>query len=440
MTAVMTPLPVKKENPTQEILSALPFEFPTRKNEDWKYVPLTPVLNTPFASFASLPTDFQNSRLESHYLRESDGQRLVFVNGQLLETASMLKDTQAGLTLCDWQTALKNYQNLLKRDVFKDTDAFAELNARAEAKQGSLVYVAEGVSVSKPVQLLFYTIADVDVEIAKLAQFRNLIVVEKNASVQIVVQFVGDFLVSPIYFNNLLQRIVLEEGASVQLTFLQLETVQKAWQFSNTQVALAEKSNFNMTSIALGGRTTRNSIAVQFNAQNAVCTLNGLSVPRGDSEIYQHTVMNHAQPNNASHQLYKNILNGKTKCEYNGTVQVAVDADGTDSTQMNKNLLLSEDARVYTRPQLQILAHDVKCTHGATVGQLDEDALFYFASRGIDVELAQCLLTYGFAEEIIEAIPNVSQALRGYLDQFLLAQLNQTQNPLTCNTHCNQCD
>jgi Fe-S cluster assembly protein SufD len=196
------------------------------------------------------------------------------------------------------------------------------------------------------------------------------------------------------------------------------------WSLSSARATLQTQAKLIMNTMSMGGQTVRNSIRTLLQGEGAECHLNGLDVLKDSTEVYHHTVMEHWVPNCVSDQYYKGILDNTAKSEFNGLVFVAKGADGTDSQQLNKNLMLSEEARVWTRPQLQINADDVKCAHGATVGQLEEDQLFYFASRGLDRELAQALLTFGFAEEMILRItsPLIQKALTARVLQMLYAR------------------
>jgi len=224
------------------------------------------------------------------------------------------------------------------------------------------------------------------------------------------------------YFNNSVQEFVVDEAGQAECTII-LDEAAQGWHLTATRSQLQAKAKLNLNTVTLGGQTSRHTINTLLKGEQAEANLNGLDVLCDKTEIYHHTVTEHWVPDCVSNQFYKGILDDETKSEFNGMVFVAQGANGTDSQQLNKNLLLSENARVWTRPQLQINADDVKCAHGATVGQLEKDQLFYLASRGLDRELAQGLLTYGFAEDIIQKI--AASSVRRYLDGRVLNNLHR---------------
>ncbi|MEB3286826.1 MAG: Fe-S cluster assembly protein SufD [Vampirovibrionales bacterium] len=400
--------------------------FPTRKNEAWKYLALSPLLNQAFIPFAPAATLIQP---EAYFLSESDGARLVFANGRYQAALSDTRALPEGVIFCDLPSALSVHQDLAASVLDKNSkndDAFAMLNT-VGLEQGLLLHVPENSVLQVPLQILYLVDpqpAQSQDNAAELANFRMVFSLGKNSRAVVTVQTVSSETVSSLYFNNFVHDIVAAESAHLNLSWIQLEA-PTAWQFSNARVHLEEASQVTINHVDLGAAVARHSVVVKFAAEKAHCELNGLNVLKGKSEVYQNVVMDHAMPNNTSEQFYKSILDDQTRSEFNGTVKVALNANGTDSHQLTKNLLLSEDARAFARPQLQILADDVKCNHGATVGQLEPSQLFYLKSRGLDPELAESLLMYGFAEEMIEKLPVAS--LRKYLDERLLSQLKQSQ-------------
>ncbi|HVF10727.1 MAG TPA: Fe-S cluster assembly protein SufD, partial [Abditibacteriaceae bacterium] len=246
----------------------------------------------------------------------------------------------------------------------------------------------------------------------------NLIVLGKNSQATIVESYACAR--DEMYFTNSVTEIVAGAGASVDHYKVQMESEQ-AFHVGTMQVQAGRDSNFSSHSIALGGKLVRNNANAVLNAEGITCTLNGLVLGHGEQIIDNHTIMDHAQPRCNSHELYANILDGKARGVFNGKIFVRPDAQKTDAKQSNRNLLLSRDAVIDTKPQLEIFADDVRCTHGATIGQLDEDALFYMRARGIDKDKARDILTYAFASEILDTIK--VEPLRDQLANALLSRL-----------------
>jgi Fe-S cluster assembly protein SufD len=246
---------------------------------------------------------------------------------------------------------------------------------------------------------------------------RVLIVVEPNAQCTIVETYTG----KGSYFTNTVTEIVVGEGAVVDHYKVTLES-PAAFHISTLQATLGRSANFSSHSLSMGGGLVRNDAGATL-SEGTEATLNGLYIVNGEQHIDNHTVIDHAKPHANSHELYKGILDGKASAVFNGRIIVRQDAQKTDSKQTNKNLVLSDDAVIDTKPELQIWADDVKCTHGATIGQLDSEALFYLRSRGIDKQNARSLLTYAFAQDIIDRVK--VPALRDSLERILYEKFNE---------------
>ncbi len=404
--------------------------FPTRHLEDWKYINLRPILSTPFEPYDSaVETKVSYEQVSAHFIPGT--YRLVLVNGYFVPALSTWENHQ-GVVAGDLKTALESnvsvIQKYLAGDIASEADPFVALNT-ALFQDGILIHVGEDVTLDKPIQVLHFTTGRAHA--SRVAYPRVLVVAERNANVNLILQYVG--LEANQYFNNTVHEVFAAENAQVELTYSQNES-PTGHHLARTYLNLEANSRVFMTNIALDGNICRHSVLVNLLAEGADCTLNGLNVLNGETQVFNHSVINHQVPHCTSHQFYKGILDERSKSEFDATIFVERGANGTNSLQLNKNLLLSEEARVYTRPQLQILADDVKCNHGATVGQLDEEQLFYLASRGLEKELAQCLLTYGFVEEIVEKL--TFPALRDYLDRWLLKNMGQENNPARCELTC----
>jgi len=244
------------------------------------------------------------------------------------------------------------------------------------------------------------------------------VVAEENSSAKLIENFVA--VKDGTYFSNAVVEVVVKQGARVEHCRLQQESLQ-AFHIANTSVELGSASSYKSTAINLGSKLARHDISVVMDHEGSECWVDGLYVVGNDQHTDTHSVIDHKQPHCSSHQLYKGILDGNAHAVFNGKVFVREGAQKTDALQTNKNLLLSPNARIDTKPQLEIYADDVKCAHGAAVGQLDQDQLFYLQARGINPELGKNLLTYGFAEEVIEKIG--IESIRGELDKAVLKQI-----------------
>lgn len=395
--------------------------FPTRRLEAWKYINIRPLLSQAFQPHAEVATVSLDD-LHPHCLThgEEGAIRLVFVNGRYSPALSAQPEQQAGIVITSLREASEQHAALvqvnLAPELAQEPDAFVALNT-ALFEDGAFVHLADCSEVQPLVQILFVTTTSFE---PRAATVRNLLVLGKQAKVNLAIQHLG--LGDTPYLNNSVQEFVLAEGAQAECTVIFNESPQ-GWHLAATRSQLQSEARLSLNTVTLGGQTARHTISGLLKGEKAELNLNGLDVLCDKTEIYHHTVTEHWVPDCVSNQYYKGILDDESKSEFNGMVFVAEGANGTDSQQLNKNLLLSENARVWTRPQLQINADDVKCAHGATVGQLEKEQLFYLASRGLDRELAQGLLTYGFAEEIIQRIG--SPQVRRYLDAQVLNNLHR---------------
>jgi Fe-S cluster assembly protein SufD len=263
---------------------------------------------------------------------------------------------------------------------------------------GAFLSVRQGVILENPVQLLFI---QTDREQMYASQPRNLIVAGIDSQFKIVETYIG--LGNNTYLTNSVTELILGDHSVVEHEKCQAENIN-AYHIGTTYVQMNAASQYTSNAISLGGAIVRNSIIARLDAEGSECTLNGLSLGRGTQVIDNHTVIDHRKPHCSSHELYKSILDDGSKGVFNGKVFVRKDAQKTDAKQTNKTLLLSDDATMNTKPQLEIFADDVKCTHGATIGQLDDEQLFYLRSRGIDLDAARDILTSAFASDVIDRI------------------------------------
>jgi len=377
--------------------------LPTTKDEDWKYTSLAPLGQIQFepAAETNLPTIEQLDRLAGGPHGDG-GVRLVFVDGRHRPELSSRVAGGVGAFIGSLRTAIAERPELVERELARHADyqhdALAALNT-AFIEDGAFIHLPAGNVLPAPIHLLFVSTAQGR---PTLSQPRNLIVLGAGSQATVIETYAG--LSDEVYFTNAVTEIVLAENARLDHYKLQEEGA-RAFHIALTQVQHGRDSRFNSHSVALGAALARNDVRALFAKEGSECTLNGLYMATGKQHLDNRTLIDHQSPRCTSRELYKGVLDGESRGVFSGRVLVRHDAQKTDASQTNKNLLLSDEALVDTKPQLEIFADDVKCAHGAAVGQLDEDALFYLRSRGIDEEAAKSLLTYAFASEMVNLIP-----------------------------------
>jgi len=401
--------------------------FPTIKNEDWRFTPVTPIAQGRW-KFGSAAVRQWDSGAEGRSLQAlapfrlggPDWCTLVFVDGVFNAEASHRPPLPDGVTVEPFGEALRRHPELLER-VFaqvatSDVTPFAALNA-ALAGDGAVIRVAAGVELGTPIHLL-YAMTDQ----ARDAAFhtRTILIAERGARAQLIESYAGIGEPETRSFNNVVTEVVLGEGSWVEHSRIQRESVA-AFHIGLTSVRQARDSHYRSFSLAAGGAIARHDLQARLDGENVETLLYGLYLGAGDQLVDNHTTIFHDQPNCRSWEVYKGILDGKSHAVFNGKVFVKPEAQKTDAKQTNRNLLLSETAKVDTKPQLEIFADDVKCTHGATVGRIDEIAYFYLQSRGIPRAAAQRMLTYAFAAEVVDEV--ASTPVREALDRLVRARL-----------------
>jgi len=397
--------------------------FPTTRHEEWKFANVAPLTKIPFRPVEGSELDgVTDESLKRFTFGGLDCTQLVFVNGRFAEELSTIWPLHNGMKVGSLAAALDSDRErvepyLARHAGYKD-QAFVALNT-AFVEDGAFVYVPPGKIVEHPLHLLFVSTSPDE---PTVSHPRNLIVVGDNSQITIVESYVG--LDGSLYFTNAVTEIIAGQNAVIDHCKLQQES-EKAFHIATLAVHQDRASNFTSHSISLGGAFVRNDVNARLDAEGVECTLNGLYVASGHQLVDNHTVIDHAKPHCSSHEVYKGVLDGKSKGVFNGKILVRPDAQKTDAKQTNKNLLLSADAVIDTKPQLQIYADDVKCTHGATIGQLDNDAVFYLRSRGIGPEDARNMLTYAFANDILSRIK--IDEVRTHLDAAFLSWLPKGQ-------------
>lgn len=395
--------------------------FPPVTDEEWKYTNVAAITRAGFSPVVGRGPAIDAQQVAGFSYPEAETTRLVFVNGVLDPTLSSLGGLPEGLVALDFSAALgigglgELLREYLGRLVDYGENGFTALNT-AFVSNGALIVIPKGVSLDAPLHLLFVSNAD---EPNQASFPRVLVIGEENSNATIIESYksTGD----DAYFTNAVIEFVLKDGARLEHYRVQDEG-PAAFHVATARADLARGSSFDTTNISLGAQLSRYNLSVVMDQEGAECWVDGLYIIGDDQHADTHTVIDHQQPRCTSHQLYKGILDGRSRAVFNGKVFVRHGAMGTDAQQTNKNLLLSNEAHVDTKPQLEIFADDVKCAHGAAIGQLDEDELFYLESRGIHSDLARNLLTYGFAEEVIAKIK--IESIKAQLDEGVLNRLH----------------
>ncbi len=364
--------------------------FPTTKNEDWKYTNLAPFLKNAYQPAPAVAAEAVREQLAAAPFADLGCPRLVFVNGRY---APDLSTPPAGVRAGSLREAIE-WGSTAEITGFEDS-ALAALNT-ALFEDGAFLLIEDGRVVEQPIHILYVASG------GGVSYPRTLIAAGRDSQAVIVEGFLGTGDVAN--FTNAVTELAAADGAVIAHVKLQTESAHALhWGLLRTRQGAS--SNITSHNIALGAALGRNEIAAALEGEGAECTLNGLYLTTGRQHIDNHTTLDHARPHTTSHELYKGILDGKSEGVFHGRIIVRPEAQKTDAIQRNKNLLLSRDAVINTKPQLEIYADDVRCTHGATVGQVDQDAVFYLRSRGIGLEEARSLLTYAFTSDLIEKIP-----------------------------------
>ena len=390
--------------------------FPTTSLEDWKYTNVAPVRDQ---VFAPVHTVHEASMTEAVALLSlpGSGPRLVFVDGWFVRELSRLEGAPEGLTVRGLREALQAGEvpeDVVGQRARAEASPFTALNA-ALLEEGAWVDVAPGTVCAEPVQLLFLSRG---VGTLALASPRVVVRAGERSELTLVESYVG---AQPgVSFTNVVTEVTVGHGARLTHLKLQAES-EEALHIGALHVALGRDSRFASHVLSLGGALARSEVHTLFGAEGGEATLNGLYVGHGSQHLDHWTNLDHAHPRCTSRELYKGVLDDQSRGTFHGKVMVRADAQRTDARQANRNLLLSEKASAEARPQLEILADDVKCAHGATVGRLDEQALFYLRSRGIPRSEAERLLTLAFAQEVVGAIP--LEPLRAQVEQLLTRKL-----------------
>lgn len=383
--------------------------FPTKKEEAWKYTSLNSVLKNDFSVFPKRENAIEFKDVKKFFLHEIDTYKLVFVDGKF--SSFLSSTTHEGIDVCLLSSVLTKPKYKMVLDTYfnqiasKD-ESLTTLNT-AFAQEGAYINIPKSKVADKPIEIIHFSTGE---ESALMVQPRNLIIVGENAHVQIIERHQS--LNSNPVLTNSVTEIFAQKRAIVDYYKIQNDE-QTANLIDNTYISQKQESRVAVHTFSFGGNITRNNLNFYHFGERIDSTLKGITIIGDKQHVDHYTLVNHATPNCESHQNYKTILGGSSTGVFNGKIFVEKEAQKTDAFQQNNNILLSDKATINAKPQLEIFADDVKCSHGCTIGQLDESAMFYMQQRGIPQKEAKALLLYAFSNEVIESIkiPELKQRI-----------------------------
>ena len=374
--------------------------FPTKRDEAWKYTSLNAVLKNDFSVFPKKENAIEFSEVKKYFIHEIDTYKVIFVDGVF--SSFLSSTTHDGLDVCLMSSALTKpkYKMVIDEyfnEIASKDESLTSLNT-AFAHEGAYINIPKSKVVDKPIEIINFSTGT---EAALLVQPRNLIIVGENAHVQIIERH-QSLNENPVLTNSVTE-IFAKKRAIVDYYKIQNDNLQASL-IDNTYIAQKDQSHVSVHTFSFGGNITRNNLNFYHQGEHIDSTLKGITIIEGKQHVDHYTLVQHATPNCESHQNYKGIYDDKSTGVFNGKIFVEREAQKTDAFQKNNNILLSDKATINAKPQLEIFADDVKCSHGCTIGQLDEKAMFYMQSRGIPQKEAKALLMYAFSNEVIESI------------------------------------
>lgn len=388
--------------------------FPTTHEEDWKYTNVEALANAEFA----MPHEPSSAKIEGHHVdvfKNKDWINLVFVNGTYIPGLSWSKGLPKGVKIGSLNQAISSSDSTeierhLGQFANHSKSAFTALNT-AFVKDGAFVMIPDGVNIDQPVHLIFIS-ASIEKDVVSFP--RALILVGESAGVNVVESLLS-FSMRP-NFSNAVTEISVGANSTVHYCKMEREN-DKSFHVGHLQAYLAKDSTLSSFLLSEGGKLTRNSIEISLDEEGSKATLDGLCLLADHQHVDNHTFVDHRKSHTSSDQLYKGILDAESRSVFTGKVMVRKDAQKTDAHQMNKSLLLSDKAEVDSKPQLEIFADDVKCTHGAAVGPINPEEMFYLNSRGLSADAARAILTVGFASEVVSRVqvPGVREMVQAFM-------------------------
>ena len=398
-----------------QVFETLGLPFP--KHEEYKYTPITRTLEKNF-TFAPSAASGQLSDVAQFFIPGIQGNRIVFIDGVFSKEHSQIDSSEVQIQKLNEALEQKNEDAVTHFSKYADykNDALAAWN-RAGWTEGVLISIPANKVVEKPIAI--YNIANGTAgEVVSLA--RNLFIAAKNSQATIIEKF--DSAGNANHFTNYVNEIVICENAGLEFYSIQNDNGNR-YQFNLTQVYQKNNSRLNTYTFTLNGKMLRNNLQLALDGEGIESHMYGLYLLDKDTHADNHTVVDHKKPNSFSNELYKGVMDGNSRGVFNGKIYVRPNAQKTNAFQSNRNVLLSDKATVNTKPQLEIWADDVKCSHGCTTGQIDEEALFYLQSRGISKETARAMMLYAFAGEVLDHVPN--PVMKEYLDKLISERLHK---------------
>ncbi len=374
--------------------------FPSKKDEAWKYTSLNSLLKVDFSIFPKEENTLEYSQVKKYFLHEIDTYKIVFIDG--IYSSYLSETTHDGVDICLMSSALTKpmYQEVMDTYFNKAAskeESLTTLNT-AFSREGAYIYIPKSKMPKKPVEIIHFATGN---EASLLLQPRNLIVVEENAELQVIERHQS--LTQNEVFTNSVTEIFADKNAIVDYYKVQNNNAA-ASMIDNTYISQKDTSNVSVHTFSFGGKLTRNNLNFYQNGEHINSTMKGVTILGDKQHVDHHTLVHHKQPNCESHQDYKGIYGENSTGVFNGKIIVDKIAQKTNAFQQNNNVLISDKATINTKPQLEIFADDVKCSHGCTIGQLDEDALFYLQTRGIPKKEARALLMYAFANNVLQSV------------------------------------
>jgi len=392
--------------------------FPTTRDEDWRYTNVAPIANTSFTRACNVASSVTATQIES-YLFSKDCVLLVCVNGRFDQNLSTLGELPKGVIACCLSDAVRTHGALIEthmaRYALTEQAPFAALNT-AMMDDGLFLHIETDISVSVPIHVLYLTDANAE---PVSTHPRNLIIAGPSSQVSVVETY-GTVGGGGSHFTNVTTEIIADDNAHVSHYRVQCES-DDTYHVSTLQIHQQRDSQVQTFTMSQGSALVRNNIATVLDGPGADCSLTGLYIVDGKQHVDNHLTVDHAKPHCTSREFFKGVLQDEGKGIFRGRIIVRKDAQKTDAVQTNRSLLLSDRAMVESKPQLEILADDVKCTHGATIGQVNEDELFYLQTRGVNKQTARNLLVFAFANECLSDVR--IEPLRKHLSQRLLTRL-----------------
>ena len=395
--------------------------FPTKKDENWKYTSLKSILNQDFTVFPKEENTVELRDVKKYFIHEIDSYKIVFIDGVY---SSFLSDTtHEGMDICLMGSALKSTKYKIVIDHYFNTiankkESITSLNT-AFSKQGAFIHIPKNKMVPKPIQIVYFSTKNDE---NLLLQPRNLVIVDENSHVQIIERHQS--LSDDVVLTNSVTEIFANKRAVIDYYKIQNDK-ENASLIDQTYVKQKEHSNVSINTFSFGGKLTRNQLEFHQEGERIESNLNGITVIGNKQQVDNYTLVHHKKPNCESHELYKGIYADASTGVFNGKVIVNKEAQKTNAFQQNNNILIGKKATINTKPQLEIFADDVKCSHGCTIGQLDESALFYMQQRGIPKKAAKGLLLYAFSNDVVEKIkiPELKSRITKLIAQKLNVRL-----------------